>query len=168
MDHTELPDGATGSGRPSGLPAFPFQIGELLVTRLPGEEAAPPTRIRVSGTCRVTGQRYAVETHLEGVLAWVRGRLIQNALPELGIEDREFLVSRISPKGWTQLFGSVRTSRSTGHPPSGGGQPEDPARAVRPQEHESSMLTPTTYQHQKNEGHDSPVKAVQNVPCDMA
>jgi hypothetical protein len=65
---------------------------------------AGPTPIEVTGKCRVTGDPYTLCLHLEGLMAWIGGELIQNAFPDLTREDREFLISRTSPEGWKRLF----------------------------------------------------------------
>jgi hypothetical protein len=52
----------------------------------------------------VTGDPYTLCLHLEGLMAWIGGELIQNAFPDLTREDREFLISRTSPEGWKRLF----------------------------------------------------------------
>jgi len=35
------------------------------------------------------------------------GELVQNVFPTLSVEEREFLVSGISPKEWNDLFGNM-------------------------------------------------------------
>ena len=39
------------------------------------------------------------------VEAWQGGELIQNAMPDLSIEMREFIVSGITPWEWEELYG---------------------------------------------------------------
>jgi len=36
----------------------------------------------------------------EQVMRWERGELIQNAMPELSLDDREFLMTGITPLEW--------------------------------------------------------------------
>lgn len=38
--------------------------------------------------------------------AWQAGELIQDAMPHLSSEEREFLISGIPPKEWNDTFGS--------------------------------------------------------------
>ena len=38
--------------------------------------------------------------------AWRGGELIQDAMPTLSAEEREFLVSGCTPEDWQQLWGS--------------------------------------------------------------
>ena len=36
--------------------------------------------------------------------AWVDGELVQNAMPELSAEEREFLMTGITPDEWDSVF----------------------------------------------------------------
>lgn len=58
----------------------------------------------ISGNCKVTGEEYKIMVPKKGYYDWQAGDLIQNAMPSVSKEDREFLKSGISPKGWEQLF----------------------------------------------------------------
>ena len=40
----------------------------------------------------------------EQVMRWERGELIQNAMPELSLDDREFLMTGITPLEWGTAF----------------------------------------------------------------
>lgn len=60
----------------------------------------------------VSGRYYDDPTRSRTVvipmIAWMAmegGELIQNALPNLSSDDREFLISGMSPEGWEKLFG---------------------------------------------------------------
>lgn len=62
--------------------------------------------VTLSGPCMVTKEQYSVTVPEVGYRQWVTGNvLIQNAFPTLPKDDREFLISGTSPKGWKQLFG---------------------------------------------------------------
>ena len=41
----------------------------------------------------------------EGIAAWKNGALIQDALPEVSPEEREFIMTGITPSMWNHLFG---------------------------------------------------------------
>ena len=41
----------------------------------------------------------------EGLKAWKNGALIQDALPEVSPENREFIMTGITPSMWDHLFG---------------------------------------------------------------
>jgi len=43
----------------------------------------------------------------EQVLAWEQGALIQNAMPHLCADDREFVKTGITGEEWDQLFGGT-------------------------------------------------------------
>lgn len=64
-----------------------------------------PATITIEKKCVFTGKMYKVVVPIEGYSKWRKGMLIQDALPELSAEDREFLISGISPEGWEQAFG---------------------------------------------------------------
>ena len=57
------------------------------------------------GTCVITDSYYKTDFFsLKGYHAWRRGLLIQNALPEISANDREFLISGISPVTFDSIF----------------------------------------------------------------
>jgi len=60
----------------------------------------------IYGPCFVTKKEYQVKVLKHQFYDWYHGgKLIQNAMPDLSREDREFLISGTSPEGWKQLFG---------------------------------------------------------------
>jgi hypothetical protein len=40
-------------------------------------------------------------------LRYTTGELIQNIVPNLSVEEREFLISGITPTEWNQLFNTI-------------------------------------------------------------
>ena len=60
---------------------------------------------RVSGKCKFTGEEYSCIVPTAGLARFMRGEAAQTALPTVSADDREFLISGISPAGWTQTFG---------------------------------------------------------------
>jgi len=59
---------------------------------------------RVSFLTGVEHDREIDVTH-EQLRAWNSGMLIQNAMPHLSAEDREFLLTGITPEEWNKKFG---------------------------------------------------------------
>lgn len=59
-----------------------------------------------SGPCMVTGEQYSVKISREDFERYQSGLHIQDAMPSISREDREFLISGFSPKGWAQVFGT--------------------------------------------------------------
>jgi len=53
-----------------------------------------------TGPCIITGKRYSVFVPGPELFAYRQGALMQNAMPSVSAEDREFLMSGISPEGW--------------------------------------------------------------------
>ena len=37
--------------------------------------------------------------------SWVNGKLIQNAMPHLSADEREFVLTGITPEEWADVFG---------------------------------------------------------------
>jgi len=68
------------------------------------ESGSTPNHLRVVGTCSVSGEEYSIEVPAEGFTRWQSGALIQVALPDLSPDDREFLISGITPAAWNQIF----------------------------------------------------------------
>ena len=60
------------------------------------------------GPCYKTGEEYTTAAfEVIGYMGWILDKApIQECLPELNDEDREFLISGISPKGWNKIFGN--------------------------------------------------------------
>ena len=61
--------------------------------------------LHITGNCIETGKPYSVRVLEEQWDNWQAGELIQRAMPELSADDREFLISSISPEGWERMFG---------------------------------------------------------------
>lgn len=55
----------------------------------------------------ITGDTHTREIDVteEQLLAWQEGELIQNAMPDLSADDREFILTGITPEEWNLLFG---------------------------------------------------------------
>jgi hypothetical protein len=54
-----------------------------------------------------TGQMLTREIPVteEQLMAWQDGELIQNAMPNISAEDREFIKSGITAEQWEEMFG---------------------------------------------------------------
>ena len=59
----------------------------------------------VSGACKFTGEEYHCVVPMEGLARFLNGEPVQDAMPRVSADDREFLISGISPAGWKQAFG---------------------------------------------------------------
>ena len=61
--------------------------------------------VTISGPCTVLkGMVYTVTVPTDAYDMWECGMLAQKVMPMLTAEDREFLISGISPAGWTHIF----------------------------------------------------------------
>jgi hypothetical protein len=75
------------------------QIGRLVVSTDESDW------IEIKNCCGVTGEPYSVSVRGCDYASWKSGTLAQKAFPYLSREDREFIISGTSPKGWEVLFG---------------------------------------------------------------
>jgi hypothetical protein len=55
--------------------------------------------------CTVCGKYEVWSLNRQAVESWQGGEYIQNAFPDMSIEDRELLISGTHPACWTKLFG---------------------------------------------------------------
>ena len=62
-------------------------------------------RFDVDLTCPFCSKDHAVEVSLAGYIEWERGKLIQNAMPDLTPTEREQLISGLCPKCQAEMFG---------------------------------------------------------------
>ena len=62
-------------------------------------------RTNVVMTCTFCRKFHLVEVDLEQLEAWRNGELIQNAMPDLTLIEREQLISGLCPKCQTEIFG---------------------------------------------------------------
>jgi hypothetical protein len=60
--------------------------------------------VTYEGECIVTKETYKVTIPIAAAEAWQKGMHIQDAMPGVSPDDREFLLSGISPKGWDRIF----------------------------------------------------------------
>lgn len=64
--------------------------------------------LEIYGPCVLTGRAYTINTtekeFVEGMRKYEAGALIQRAFPFLSKEDREFLMSGMTPESWRQTF----------------------------------------------------------------
>lgn len=56
-----------------------------------------------TGPCVVTGKPYSVTVLGRELYNYHQGALIQDAFPNLSIDDREFLMSGMSPEAWAGM-----------------------------------------------------------------
>ncbi len=62
-------------------------------------------KIRLTGPCVITGNQYSVVVAKEAATNYFKlGMKIHEAFPKLSLEEREFLISGISPEGWNKTF----------------------------------------------------------------
>lgn len=60
----------------------------------------------VAVPCRRCNEVTELKVDFEGFTKWQQGELIQNALPELDVDQRELLISGTCPTCWDEMFPS--------------------------------------------------------------
>jgi hypothetical protein len=62
--------------------------------------------MQITRTSRLTGKTSVMDLNITQVQldAWVDGELVQNAMPQLSAEEREFLMTGITPAEWNEAF----------------------------------------------------------------
>jgi len=60
--------------------------------------------MEVTEHCRACRCEVTVEVEPDDFARWRSGELIQNVMPYLTAEEREFLISRFCPGCWNELF----------------------------------------------------------------
>jgi hypothetical protein len=58
----------------------------------------------LSKLCSVTGEMFSVTVRDADLAAWKNGMLIQNAMPDLNADEREFVMTRITPAEWDRMW----------------------------------------------------------------
>ena len=63
--------------------------------------------MKITRTSRLTGNTSVMELPITQAQldAWVDGELIQNAMPQLDADQREFVMTGITPDEWQAAFG---------------------------------------------------------------
>ena len=63
-------------------------------------------QMQITRTSRLTGKTSVMDLNLTQpeLDAWVDGMLIQDAMPQLSAEEREFLMTGITPAEWDSVF----------------------------------------------------------------
>ena len=62
-------------------------------------------KTNVELVCPICGQEHAVEVNIVNFQKWQEGELIQNAMPELSVTEREQLISGLCPSCQFKIFG---------------------------------------------------------------
>jgi hypothetical protein len=62
--------------------------------------------MRIIRTSRLTGNTSVMDLPItrEQLAAWIDGELIQNAMPHLNADEREFIMTGITPAEWDAMF----------------------------------------------------------------
>lgn len=60
--------------------------------------------VTMSGTCTVTEKQYSVTVSVSAWKAWRGGKVIQEVMPELSADEREFLISKLTPAEFDKIF----------------------------------------------------------------
>ena len=61
--------------------------------------------MEISCKCRICKEERIVKVSEQSLKLWKSGMHIQDAMPEVSVDDREMLMSQICPTCWDRLFG---------------------------------------------------------------
>ena len=63
--------------------------------------------MKITRTSKLTGitRTKEIDVTEDQLLAWEMGKLIQDAMPQLSADDREFIKTGITGEEWDQVFG---------------------------------------------------------------
>lgn len=67
-------------------------------------EALADEKVRITGLCVFTGKPHSLVVGLSGLRKVHAGGRLATCMPELTADEREFLMSGISPTGWDDTF----------------------------------------------------------------
>ena len=71
------------------------------------------TNFAICRPCVITGKPYTVFVNSQDFTDWrERRKLAQEAFSYLSKEDREFIISGISPEGWEEMFSEDASDES--------------------------------------------------------
>jgi hypothetical protein len=61
----------------------------------------------IKRTSPVSGKRNQLDINVtrEQIIAWEKGMLIQEAMPDITLDEREFIMSGITQDEWNKMFG---------------------------------------------------------------
>lgn len=62
--------------------------------------------MKITRTSRLTGNTSSMDLDITQAQldAWVDGELVQNAMPHLSVDEREFIITGITPSEWNATF----------------------------------------------------------------
>tara|TARA_R110000824_G_scaffold319676_1_gene506680 strand:+ start:415 stop:612 length:198 start_codon:yes stop_codon:yes gene_type:complete len=63
--------------------------------------------MQITKASQITGKEASMEIDVteDQIKAWENGQLIQNAMPNLSADEREFIMTGITPDEWDEVFG---------------------------------------------------------------
>ena len=79
-----------------------------MIDTFPYKEKFDPHRYIFTATCIRCQQAREIEVPGKALWLYRQGALIQDAMPMVSINDREFLVSGICPSCWDKMFGEFK------------------------------------------------------------
>ena len=62
-------------------------------------------RVEARRRCQVTGDLFIITVDAQALIEWREGKLIQDAFPQLGKDEREILMTGYTPAEWDALPG---------------------------------------------------------------
>lgn len=64
--------------------------------------------MQISKISSFTGKLHCrdIQVTMDQINRWQNGELIQNVMPDIGADDREFLMTGVTPEEWAEVFGT--------------------------------------------------------------
>ena len=74
--------------------------------------------MQITRTSMISGNTNTMELNvtLEQIAQWENGMNIQQAMPDLSAEEREFVKTGMTPTEWEELFGEEEDDEDDGQP----------------------------------------------------
>jgi len=60
-------------------------------------------RVEARRRCQVTGDLFIITVDAQALIEWREGKLIQDAFPQLGKDEREILMTGFTPAEWDAM-----------------------------------------------------------------
>jgi hypothetical protein len=61
--------------------------------------------------CTILQQEYRVSVPLDKFLLWKAGALIQDVFPDLSLDDKEFMITGLTPTEWNSIMRDFEESK---------------------------------------------------------
>ena len=73
--------------------------------------------MQIVRTSRISGNTNVMDIDIttDQFLSWINGSLIQDVMPDISADEREFIMTGITPDEWDAMFGPEAMQRIAGN-----------------------------------------------------